>query len=443
MLAVAAAARAETRTILVFPFENLSSDRSLDWLGEGIAELFFERLQFEPGTYVFSREERLSAYEKMGIPETSVLSRATQLKLAWEIGADKIIVGRFSGTADDFKINAHAVDMVLAFTRASEDVSVRGKLQNIIGLTADLAAKMKMGGATISHSQSAFENYIRALLSMDPMKQISLLETAIRQDPEYVQAILALGHVYHLERDFANSNQWLQKVTRAGPQLQQAQFMMGLNFFYLGDYVRSIAIFEQLPQTWDVLMNRGAALSRKGDLPAAIAAWQRASQVDPLKNDAFFNIGYVSLLRNDFDLATKSLNETLNLRGHDSEALYLLGRAYERQGRLDESQKLIAQASRLSQRVERWLTQPMPRLERVSTTASFMDGQGIWTYRFRLERRASSDGLAIWLESAQNQMDSYMYGEAIRELQNAIRVFPSAVEARELLREVNRQRMIR
>jgi hypothetical protein len=36
-----------------------------------------------------------------------------------------------------------------------------------------------------------------------------------------------------------------------------------------------------------------------------------------------------------------------------------------------------------------------------------------------------------------------MYGEAIRELQIAIRVFPSALEARELLREVNRQRMIR
>src|SRR5262245_50968775 len=124
MLAVAAVAHAQTHTVLVFPFENVSSDRSLDWLGEGIAELFFERLQFEPGTYVFSREERLSAYEKLGIPESSVLSRATQLKLAWEIGADKIILGQFSGTADDFKINAHTVDMVLASTRGSEDVNV-------------------------------------------------------------------------------------------------------------------------------------------------------------------------------------------------------------------------------------------------------------------------------------------------------------------------------
>jgi len=319
---------------------------------------------------------------------------------------------------------------------------VRGKLQDIIALTEDLGTKMNIAGGTISHSQSAFENYIRALLSMDPIKQLSLLETSIRQDPEYVSAILALGHVYHLERDFANSNRWLQKVVRLGPPFLQAQFMMGLNYFYLGDYGRSIAIFEQLPQTWDVLINRGAALSQKGDLPGAIGAWQRAAALDPLKNDAFFNIGYVSLLKNDFDLTAKSLNESLSLRGHDSEALFLLGRVYERQGRTDEAQRLFSQATRLSQRVERWLTQPVPKLERLSTTASFTNGEGIWNER-RLQRRAKTNGLAMWLESAQNQIDSYMYGEAIRELRNGIRLFPNAAEARALLQEVNRQRMIR
>ena len=107
MLVAGAAARAEARTVLVFPFENLSNDRSLDWLGEGIAELIVEKLQFEPGMYVFSRDERLDAYEKLSIPEMAVVSRATELKLGWESGADKIIAGRFSGTAETFKISAH------------------------------------------------------------------------------------------------------------------------------------------------------------------------------------------------------------------------------------------------------------------------------------------------------------------------------------------------
>ena len=91
VIAARGTARAETGSVLVFPFENLSNDRSLDWIGEGIAELMVQRLQSLPGFYVFTRSERLDAYEKLGIPESTALSRATQLKLAWEIGADKII----------------------------------------------------------------------------------------------------------------------------------------------------------------------------------------------------------------------------------------------------------------------------------------------------------------------------------------------------------------
>jgi len=80
-LGVTSAARADSSTVLVFPFENLSDDRTLDWIGEGISELIIGRLQTEPGVYTFSREERLSAYEKFGIPETAMVTRATALKL--------------------------------------------------------------------------------------------------------------------------------------------------------------------------------------------------------------------------------------------------------------------------------------------------------------------------------------------------------------------------
>ena len=44
VLAVTGRASADSSTVLVFPFENLSTDRTLDWIGEGIAELIVERL---------------------------------------------------------------------------------------------------------------------------------------------------------------------------------------------------------------------------------------------------------------------------------------------------------------------------------------------------------------------------------------------------------------
>src|SRR5262245_22785966 len=101
-LSLVRGAYADSSTVLVFPFENSSSDRTLDWIGEGIAELIIARLQPEPGVYAFPREERLAAFEKLSIPETAMVSRATALKLGWDNGADNVITGTFSGTPENF-----------------------------------------------------------------------------------------------------------------------------------------------------------------------------------------------------------------------------------------------------------------------------------------------------------------------------------------------------
>src|SRR2546425_4938715 len=124
--------RADSSTVLVFPFENASNDRTLDWIGEGISELIIERLQPEPDVYAFSREERLGAFEKLGIPETTMVSRATGLKLGWDMGADHVVTGRFTGTPEKFQIIARLVDME---TGGAEQVAAEGKREDVIPLT--------------------------------------------------------------------------------------------------------------------------------------------------------------------------------------------------------------------------------------------------------------------------------------------------------------------
>jgi tetratricopeptide (TPR) repeat protein/TolB-like protein len=445
-------ARAQTSTVLVFPFENLSNDRSLDWISEGIAELIIERLQTEPGVTMFSREERLAWFDRLGIPETAMVSRATALKLGWDTGADSVVMGRFSGSPDQFEINARLVDMEKG--GSSEEIKVEGKLEDVIQLTTALSRQLlnKIAPGSFSPEadyttrpptpRSAFEDYVRGILNPDAQRRAQSLQTAIRLHPQYSRALFQLGRTYHVERDYKSSNQWLLKLPENSPDRPQAQFMIGLNYFHLADYARAVTTFQQLPPTYDVLLNLGAALSQRGDQPGAIAAWKRAASMDALASEAFFNIGYVSYLRSDWETAARSLNDSLRLRGRDSEALFLLGRTYEKQGRLDDSQRLIAQAGRLSQRVERWLTQPLPKLERIVPTTVFRSREEIWTDR-RVAQRAKAQGLMLWLELIQNQIDSNFYGEAIRELQYVVRVFPDSTEARSLLDEVNRRRNVR
>jgi tetratricopeptide (TPR) repeat protein/TolB-like protein len=447
-LGVTSAAHADSSTILVFPFENLSNDRTLDWIGEGISELIVQRLRSEPGVYVFSRDERVAIYDRVGIPETANISRATALKLGWDTGADNTITGTFSGNSENFHITARLVDMEAG---ASAEVQVEGKLEEVIPLTMTLSLqllkKVVPGTASLESDytarpptpRSAFENYVRGILNQDLQKRIELLQTAVRLYPQYTAALFQLGRAYHLQREFGMSNQWLQKLPDTTPDRSQVQFMIGLNYFYLGDYAHAITAFQNLPPIYDVLLNLGAAFSQRGDAPSAMTAWKRAATIDPLASDVFFNMGYLSFTRNDYAAAQKNLTDSLKLRGRDSEALFLLGRTYEKLGRSDESQKLIAQATRLSQRVERWATQPLPKLERFVTTTSFRTHEDTWNDK-RLARRARGQGVTVWLDTIQSDMDAHMFGEALRELRDVMRIFPDSTEARSLLDQVERQR---
>ena len=453
MLGGTAVAHADSSTVLVFPFENLSNDRTLDWIGEGISEVLNQRLQPEPGVYISSRDERVAMYDRVGIPETASLSRATALKLSWDAGADYMITGVFSGTHEQFHITARLVDLELG---SASEFHIDGKLEDVVALTMNMSAqllkKIIPGNATppltFDYSavpplpRSAFENYVRGILNQDLQKRIELLQNAVRLYPAYSAALFQLGRAFHLQREFRMSNQSLLKLPENTPDARQVQFMIGLNYFYLGDYPHAITAFQQLPATYDVLLNLGAAQSQKGDSPAAISTWKRAAALDPLNSDAFFDIGYASFLKSDYETAEKNLNESLRLRGRDSEALFLLGRTYERLGRTDESQRLIAQATRLSQRVERWLTQPIPRLERFSTTTSFRSHEEVWNDK-RLARRAKGEGLSAWLDVVQTDLDTHSFGDALRELHDVTRVYPDSPEARSLLEEVDRQRNLK
>ena len=181
--------------------------------------------------------------------------------------------------------------------------------------------------------RSAFENYIRGLLNSDPKRRTEYFENAIRLNPRYSAAIYQLGRQKYLEGDFRESTQHLEKLASADREYPSAQFIVGTNNYRLGDDAAAASVFAALPQTYEVLVNLGAALSAKGDPAGALSAWKRGAELDPFADEAIFNIGYLSFVRGDFDNAAKSFEQTLRLQGRDAEALFLLGRSYERLGK--------------------------------------------------------------------------------------------------------------
>src|SRR5438874_6902048 len=68
-------------TILALPFENTSGKPEFNWIGEGFS-LTLADLLSTPGLIPLGVEERNLAYERLGLSPTSILTRATAIRLA-------------------------------------------------------------------------------------------------------------------------------------------------------------------------------------------------------------------------------------------------------------------------------------------------------------------------------------------------------------------------
>jgi Flp pilus assembly protein TadD len=151
-----------------------------------------------------------------------------------------------------------------------------------------------------------------------------------------------------------------------------------------------------LPARYDVLVNLGAALAGKGDAAGAEAAWRRALTLDTADMEASFNLAYLPFSRGEMEPAARRLTQFLRSHARDAEALFLQGQAYERLGRVADSQRVIAQAIRLSPRLEKWVGQPIPNLARLRTQFNPTElrlpvGATIWNEPRLSRRKAAQD----------------------------------------------------
>lgn len=389
-------------TVLINAFENQTGDRTLDWIGEGLATTLGERLTAQPELYLFGFDERVAEYERLGIPETVSVSRATAIRLAWDMGADVLVTGGISGTPDAFRIDARVLNLI--DDTAGPAISINGGLSEVIPMAAFLAsqlAKQLVPGAALPESnyvgrspvpRSAFEAYIRGIMASDSQRRAELLQDAIRLYPQYRAAIYHLGQGYYLDSNYQASSDLLVRIPADAPEYSQARFMIAMNAYHLGDHAKAAQIFASLPPTYEVLVNLGAALAATGDATAA-SAWRRALEVSPAGSEAAFNLGYLSFSRGEWELAASRLAQFLQGHARDSETAFLLGRVYEKLGRAEDSRRLTAQAIRFSPRLERWLSQPIPNIARVRAQFNVSElrtgGTGIWTQARRLRKAAA------------------------------------------------------
>jgi Tfp pilus assembly protein PilF/TolB-like protein len=319
-----------SRLLLIIPFENTSNAAGTDWISESFPEVLSTRLS-PSGFFVMGRDDRLNAFDRLGIPPGAKPSRATLYQVGQQLDADYLVMGDYR--VDQASITAHARLMDMERLRLSPEFTESGPLTNLISIQTALAwdiLNMLSPGAPAKDSFVAqfpgqrpdvLENYVRGIIATNTQEKIKYFKEAVRLDPTHALAMLQLGKSYYKARDYESAANWLARIPKADANANEAQFYLGLATFYAGHMDRAENAFQtlatRLPLT-EVLNNLGVVAARRGE-KSARAYFERTVQTDPNEPDYRFNLAVTLFREGDTQGAARELRELLAIHP-DAEA---------------------------------------------------------------------------------------------------------------------------
>lgn len=324
-------AAAAGHTLVVIPFENTSPTPGLEWVGDAFPESFHQELN-SPVLYVASREERLRAYDRLGIPAGLHPSRATLYRIAEQMDVDYVVLGSYSYDGSQLQMSAQLLDM--RGSKLLPSVAEAGPPAELVRLQAALAwdllhtvradisiSKDKYVQSVPPARLDALENHVRGVLATTTDEKIKYFKEATRLNPADADAWLELGKTYFGQRSYDMAIAALAQVPASASPAREANFYLGLASYYRGDYSRAEAAFEFVAERVplaEVYNNLGVVDAHRGHR-AAINYFQKAIASDPTDPDYHFNLGLGFSRSGDNTGAIRELRAALEQHPGDSE----------------------------------------------------------------------------------------------------------------------------
>jgi tetratricopeptide (TPR) repeat protein len=339
-LAVPAGAQA----ILILPFENHSRTSTLDWIGESAAEGLAAhwRLPAHPITsnarYVIRREERVAAFDLLGLPPTVGLSYATAIKIGEITGADLLVFGSFEGDAGQLTLSARVLEMrhpqleapCQESGRLADLLAIQNRLARDLAASGGLRGPSGAGAGTVS--LEAWESYIHGLIAGPSPQQFKYFREATRQDPNFLPAAFQLGRISFQNRDYSDAVQWLEKLGIENPNFLEASFLIGMCDYHLRQWEKAEAAFLAVTDTLplnEAFNNLGIVQLRERKRAAALENLGKAFEGDPNDVDYAYNLACYYLRAGDYAQAARHARGALAKKPNDAEAKALLASALQ------------------------------------------------------------------------------------------------------------------
>jgi tetratricopeptide (TPR) repeat protein len=434
--------------VLVIPFENLKGEGRIFWLGEASAVLLTDDLN-ALGANAITRQERQQAFERLQVPPVAALTDATVLRIGQLVGADRVIVGTLEMIDDVLTVRARSI--ALDVGRVNGNVIERGGVKDLYATFERVARALAPPSGRTSEEVvrqhppvAAFENFIKGLLAETPDTAIAYLETALKLQPSFDRARLALWDVYTDQDDAEQALAAVKPVAAASPLARRARFLGGLSQIDLKKLDEALATFKALAAAEPspaVLNNLGVVQLLRGallDAGGAAYYFTKATDADPEDSDFAFNLGYTYFLGRDHPAAIYWLRETVRRNPADGVAHYVLGTALAATGGAAEAAREKELARRLSSAFAQWDKRPaaeaVPKgLERRRSDFELPHAGRIEGRLATSEQRDQAELAQFYLESGRRQFEQEHDRDAVADLNRALYLSPYLADAHLLL----------
>jgi adenylate cyclase len=320
-------------SIAVLPFENLSGDKSQDFIVDGMTEGIIAALARFKQLFVIARNSTLT-YKGKAVKVQQV---------AEELGVRYVVEGSVQISKDRIRVTAQLIDAVTGthvwverFDRALADVfQVQDEVtRKIVGSLVGKLDQAEIARALLRHPDSldAYglywrgEELLRHFTRSDNVKARELLEKAVALDPNYTRAYTELGWTHLADWMFgwvptANRKESYQKALNLthkavalDPRDSWARARFGQVLLYGRKHDEAVAQFEEAlkvnPNDADLLAQWSDTDVLIGRPEEGIKHAREAMRLNPYYPDWYlFLLGQAQYQVHDYEGAVKTLRK--------------------------------------------------------------------------------------------------------------------------------------
>ena len=378
------------KALAVMFFENQSAKPNLNWLSEGLADMFITDLARFDKLTVLSREQLHLLLERSGRKPQNGMHLDDALDIARKSHADAFLLGSFLTLGDKILVNTRLFETGSGQLQAADQFEVdqpADLLARIDLLSPKVAAHLGTAPPDMRHQAGlaeAMTNNLEAYRyyslgvskaqAFQNAQAIALLRKAIQLDPKFAMAYARIGYAYsvtdfvpekgrpflakaielsdHLapkdrlyvaawyaiaRQDYPGAIRTLQQIVAQFPMETEAYTRLARLLYGEERPQETIAVVRQGlvadPESGDLYNVLGICYLGLGRYDEAIGAHQRYALLAPTEPNAHDSLGMSFQQSGKYENAAAEFNAALSLDPEFEPAIIHLGDVYFQQGR--------------------------------------------------------------------------------------------------------------